>query len=709
MTGRPTLDVFRAPRSVAVVGATDNPAKWGHWLARGALAGRHRRRVHLVNARGSTVLGQPSHPALDALPEVPDLVAFAVPAAALATGVGHAVALGVPGLLAVTSGVEDPAALTRTVRAGGSRLVGPNCLGLYDASAELELAWGRFTAGSLAVVSQSGQVGLEIAQLAAACGVGVSRFVSVGSQLDVGAAEVLADLVDHDATRAVGLYLESYGDGAALLDALAALREAGKPVLLLTVGASTAARAAARSHTGAMTSALDVVDAACRAVGAVRVDTPAQLADTAHLVLRAAPVRGPRVAIVADSGGQGAVAADTAARLGLDVAEFPPAVQGDLARHLPPRAGRANPVDLDGAGERDLSTYASVPACLAAASVADTVVLSGYFGSYGRDIPAQAAAESAAARALGRVAADRELPVVVHSMAEHTSAVRELEGYGVPTFTDVERALRAVATAHRLTWQPRVRGTPPHHAAPDEHPVGAGYLAARRLLGEAGVSFPRAVEIPAGTRDPVAVAASLSAPVVLKADWLEHKSEHGGVATGLWDPGALRAAYQDMVERLGPHRYVVEEMDRRADAVEVLVAARRDASFGPVVVVGAGGVRAELSRDLALELAPCSRATAHAMVRSLRMAPLLHGWRGRHPLDVEALVDVVVAVSEVIAGREDIDEVELNPVRLAPGGALAVDALVLAAGGARPDPNDRPYAGTSVAPRGACVGDAPSG
>ncbi|MGD6748477.1 acetate--CoA ligase family protein [Streptomyces sp. BH106] len=678
MTARRTLDVFRAPRSVAVVGATDNPAKWGHWLARGALTGRHRRRVHLVNARGATVLGQPSHPALDALPEVPDLVAFAVPAAALAAGVEDAVTLGAPGLLAVTSGVEDPAALTRTVRAGDSRLVGPNCLGLYDASAELELAWGRFTAGSLAVVSQSGQVGLEIAQLAAASGVGVSRFVSVGSQLDVGASEVLADLVDHDTTRAVALYLESYGDGAALLDALAALREAGKPVLLLTVGASTAARAAARSHTGAMTSALDVVDAACRAVGAVRVDTPAQLADAAHLLLRAAPVRGTRVAIVADSGGQGAVAADTAARLGLDVTEFPSAVQRDLACHLPPRAGRANPVDLDGAGERDLSAYASVPACLAAASVADTVVLSGYFGSYGRDIPAQAAAESAAARALGRLATDKALPVVVQSMAEHTPAIRELEASGVPTFTDVERALRAVATAHRLTREPRHRRTPPH-PAPGGPPVGAGYLAARRLLGEAGVPFPRAVEIPAGTRDPMAAAASLSAPVVLKADWLEHKTEHGGVATGLWDPGALRAAYHDMVERLGPDRYVVEEMDRRADTVEVLVAARRDASFGPVVVVGAGGVRAELSRDLALELAPCSRATAHAMVRSLRMAPLLHGWRGRRPVDVEALVDVVVAVSEVIAGREDIAEVELNPVRVSPEGAVAVDALVIAA------------------------------
>lgn len=318
-----TLDVFRAPESVAVVGATDNPAKWGHWLARGAVAGAHRRRVHLVNTRGGQVLGRATLPGLDALPEVPDLVAFAVPSPALADGVSRAVALGVPGLLAITAGVEDEAAIGDVIAESGSRLLGPNSLGLYDASSELELAWGRFTPGGLAIVSQSGQLGLEIAGMAASAGIGVSRFVSVGSQLDVCAAELLADLAHHEATRVVAVYLESFGDGERLLDALDHLREAGKPVLLLTVGDSRAAQQAARSHTGAMTSGLDVVDAACRTVGAVRVDTPAQLVDAAQLLSRCAPVRGRRVAIVADSGGQGAVGADTASRLGLTVAEFP--------------------------------------------------------------------------------------------------------------------------------------------------------------------------------------------------------------------------------------------------------------------------------------------------------------------------------------------------------------------------------------------------
>ncbi|MFF1688066.1 MULTISPECIES: acetate--CoA ligase family protein [unclassified Streptomyces] len=672
-----TLDVFRAPESVAVVGATDNPAKWGHWLARGAVAGAHRRRVHLVNARGGEVLGRRSHPSLDTLPEVPDLVAFAVPASVLAVGVRDAVALGVPGLLAITAGIEDEAAIGDVIAASGTRLLGPNCLGLYDASSELELAWGRFTPGALAVVSQSGQLGLEIAGMAADAGIGVSRFVSVGSQLDVCAAELLADLAHHETTRIVAVYLESFGDGERLLDALDRLREAGKPVLLLTVGASKAARQAARSHTGSMTSGIDVVDAACRTVGAVRVDTPAQLIDTAQLLMRCAPVRGRRIAIVADSGGQGAVAADTASRLGLTVAEFPPEVQERLAARLPSHAAVANPVDLAGAGEEDISTYASTPAVLAGTCVTDAILLSGYFGSYGRDIPDHQAAESEVARALGSLASERALPIVVHSMAEHTGTVSELRSAGVPTFTDIEAALRAVETAHRFTQAPRPRVP---HASAAKHRVmpGAGYWAARGLLADAGVPFPAAVHIAPGTPDPRAAMRSLSAPVVLKADWLEHKTEQGGVATGLHDAAALGAAYDDMVARLGTHGYVVEEMDRRADVVEVIVAARRDPSFGPVVVVGAGGVQAELTQDLALELAPCSHDTAREMIRRLRSWPLLSGWRGSRPVDVDALAAVVVAVSQLIADRGDLGEIELNPVRVSPEGALAVDALVIA-------------------------------
>ncbi|MHA6758125.1 acetate--CoA ligase family protein [Streptacidiphilus sp. PAMC 29251] len=681
------LDVFRDPASIAVVGASDSPTKWGHWLARGALAGAARRPVHLVNARGGTVLGQQTACSLRELPQVPGLVAFAVPAAALGAAVDEALALGVRGVLAVTAGTPDEAGLAARVRRAGARMIGPNCLGVYDADSELDLVWGSFRPGALAIVSQSGQLGLELAGLAADAGIGVSRFVSVGSQADVTAHEVLADLADHHGTRVVALYLESFGDGRALIAALAALRRAGKPVLLLTVGASEAGQSAARSHTGAMTTATDVVDAACEAAGAVRVETPARLIAAAQLLVRAPRPRGRRVVVVTDSGGQGALAVDLASRAGLLVAPLPEETRRALAAGLPEQATTANPVDLAGGGEQDLGSYSRVVELAAASGTTDAVLLTGYFGSYGRDIPAQQQRETEVALALADVAARHALPVLVHSMARDTATIEALRTAGVPTFTDIEASVDALGTAVRLAeLTPRpasddrtaadVRVDPPGHGPTD---TGPDYLAARELLADLVAPFPPAVAVT--DQSQLAAAASrLRAPYVLKAQWLEHKSEHGGVAVGLPDADALKAAHARMTERLGPGRYVVEEMDQRPDVVEMVIGTRPDPSFGPVVVVGSGGVQAELWRDTALALAPCTREEALRLIARLRCAPLLDGWRGRPPVDTGALADAVVQLSQLAAQRPDLQEIELNPLRVAPTGVLAVDALITRSG-----------------------------
>src|SRR5687768_5673481 len=197
--------IFSDPASVAVVGASDDPAKWGHWLARGALTGRDRRAVHLVNRSGGSVLSHPTVRSLSELSEAPELVVLAVPAAHVPAVVDEALAVGVRGFVGIPSGIDD--GVIGRIRESGARLLGPNCLGVFDAATSLHLAWGQFQPGSLGVVSQSGQVGLEIAGLAAASGIGVSRFVSVGNQADVTAAEALLDLVSHDLTTVVGVYL----------------------------------------------------------------------------------------------------------------------------------------------------------------------------------------------------------------------------------------------------------------------------------------------------------------------------------------------------------------------------------------------------------------------------------------------------------------------------------------------------------------------
>ncbi|WP_045313736.1 acetate--CoA ligase family protein [Lentzea aerocolonigenes] len=671
--------IFSDPASVAVVGASDDPAKWGHWLARGALAGLDRRAVHLVNRSGGSVLSHPTVRSLSELPEAPELVVLAVPAAVVPAVVDEALAVGVRGFVGITSGIDE--GVIGRIREAGARLLGPNCLGVFDAATSLHLAWGQFQPGSLGVVSQSGQVGLEIAGLAAASGIGVSRFVSVGNQADVTATEALLELVSHDMTAVVGVYLESFGPGT--IAAMSSLRAAGKPVVLLTVGSSAAAQEAALSHTGALTSSSDVVDAACRRAGAVRVSTPAALVDLAAVVKSGIP-RGRRAGIISDSGGQGAIAADLAVAAGLSV---------------PGLSSGRNPIDLAGAGEQDMANYTRAVSALVHGGEVDTIVLSGYFGSYGADTPSLESAEVSVAASICALARETGVLVTVHSMCADSAAVRALRAGGVPVQHTIERAVAALGDAARfgalsrplvgpasgpeLSVLPgRIESGDPFGGDPCASlPYQPGYLAARELL-----SFVRFPEAHAVTSLADVEATTLRGPYALKADWLAHKSEHGGVKINLADPAA---AFEEMESRLGPGTYVLEEMDTREHAVELIIGAKRDHSFGPVILVGAGGIHAELFKDTAIELAPVTPATARDMLARLMTAPLLSGRRGAPPVDVAALAQVIAQISETLVARPDLAEIELNPVRVGPDGVLAVDALIIPSGDTLNDTSGR--------------------
>lgn len=670
------LRVFRDPASVAVVGASADQAKWGYWLAAGALAGSHRRRVDLVNRRTTEVRGLRCAPALGALGEVPELVVLCVPAAHVPEVVAEGLALGVRGFLGITAGVPDERRLAARIREGGARLLGANSLGIVDSATDLHLAWGRFTPGPLAIISQSGQLGSELAILGDRHGLGVSRFVSVGNASDVTAAELLADLAEHEATEVIALYLESFTDGEVLFETLRALRATGKPTVLLTVGASAASSRLARSHTGSLTSPLETVDAACRAAGVARVGTPGELIDVARALLTARLPRGPRVAVVGDSGGQCGIAADVAHSLGLAVPAFPDDLAGALGAALPAGAATGNPVDLAGAGEQDLTNYASVAERVLRSDGVDAAVLTGYFGRYVVDTPALGDDERRVAERIGAAARAAGKLVLAHTMAPDSPTAQALWAAGVPAFGHVEAALAALRGLVAL-GRPAERPPVPSSVRP-VGTVPSGYWAARELLAVHGIAFPRGV--PVRDRHEVATAGgTLRGPYVLKAGWLAHKSEHGGVRVGLATVGELVAAFDEMAARLGPGEYVVEEQDDRADTVEILVGARRDPQFGPLIVVGAGGTETEVHRDLAVALAPVSAGTATAMFDRLRCAALLRGWRGRPPVDIAGLAELVATVSHLMAASPGVGELELNPVRVGPEGPVAVDALLLAA------------------------------
>ncbi|WP_455361427.1 acetate--CoA ligase family protein [Streptomyces sp. SYSU K21746] len=694
-----------SPRSVAVVGASDNPAKWGHWLASGALAGREVRDVRLVNRSGTAVCGVPTLRSLREADGSVELAAIAVPAPAVEEAVIDALDAGARVVLVITDGLHRVPGrpglvreLADRVTASGARLAGPSSLGIVDTSRRLRLAWGRFTEGPVAVITQSGQVGSELAHLLAGHGCGVSRFASVGVQADIGSEELLAGLVDDPATRAVISYTEGVRDPAAFLAAARALRAAGKPLVVLAVGTSAAGSAAARTHTGALTGSMEVLDAACRAAGAIRAETPAHAAALAHALALGVRPRGRRVAVVSDSGGQGALAADVATAHGLALPPLEGAVLASVGGLLPHVASPQNPVDLAGAGEQNLCRYAELAE--AVATGADAVLLTGYFGRYGEDNPGLAEAEREVARRLARVA--EHTPVTVHSMARSSAATRALAAGGVPVFGDVALAARVLADCAAWTAaRPRAlpapavhdgaqgdtRGTT-HDGARDRSrrdtrggapaagtSSGEDYLAAREVLRRAGIAVPDAASA-ASAAEAVRISGRWPGRTVLKAAGLAHKTEAGGVVLGLRNDVEIAAAYHELTGRLGVDSLVVEEMDERPGVVEVIAGVGHDPGFGPVVLVGAGGVAAELWRDTVVELAPVTEELAAGMLSRLRCHPLLLGWRGAPRVDLAALARAVAAVSRIPFTDPGITACEINPLRAAPDGVLAVDALV---------------------------------
>jgi acetate---CoA ligase (ADP-forming) len=679
-----SLEALFSPRTVAVVGASDDAAKWGHILARRALTSRGDRTVLLVNRHGREVLGRPTFPSARAAAEAHDvridLAVLCVPVEGFVSSVADAVAAGARAVVAITAGLSEAGvdgarlegeALAIT-RDAGAVLVGPNCLGVVDTTTGLQLAHAVLPAGDVAVLSQSGNLVLDLAGLLADRGLGVSRFVSLGNQADLGLVDLLDACVGHEGTRAVAVYTEDVVDGRAFLDVARALRDAGKPLALLAPGRSEAAVRSAASHTGSLTSSSMVIDAACAAAGAHRVDHPTQLADL--LVALRAPRRmhGPRVGVLTDGGGHGAVAADVLAARGLRAPVLTGAVTAELAVALGPQATVTNPVDLAGAGEQEVVRYARGVEALLAADEVDGVLLTGFFGGYSTMESDLAEPELAAARRIADTVTAQGRPLVVQTIYPESPAARVLRAADIPVHRDVDRACAVLAGL----VEPATDGLAEELPVPAPPVTDPSYDAARTLFAEAGIAFPVAVPV-VDAEGLEAALDTLAFPLVLKAVGRLHKSDAGGVVVGLADRESVRAAYVDLVTRLAPPAVSVEAMADLTDGVEVIVGSVRDPKFGPVVMVGLGGVFTEVLGDTAGAIAPVSVEAARRLVLSLKGAPVLLGSRGREPVDLDALAEVVARVSCLAAAHPELVELELNPVLAAPAGVLALDARVV--------------------------------
>ena len=680
----PALEAVFSPRSVAIVGASDDSTKWGHIIARRALSSRGDRTVLLVNRRGGEVLGEPAYPSAEAAASARDLrvdlAVLCVPAEGFVASMSDAVAAGARAIVGITAGLSEASAegarleaeALAIARAAGAVLIGPNSLGVVDTTTRLQLAHAVLPPGDVAVLSQSGNLVLDLAGLLADRGLGVSRFVSLGNQADLGLVDFLHACVDHEQTRAVAVYTEDVVDGRAFIAAARALRDAGKPLVLLAPGRTEAAVRSAASHTGSLTTSSMVVDAACAAVGAIRVDHPTQMADLLAALRAPRRLSGRRAVVLTDGGGHGAVAADALVAAGLQTPVLTGLLATELETALGAQATVTNPVDLAGAGEQDVERYARGVEILLASVQVDGVLLTGYFGGYSTGRSGLTQPELDAARQMADKVAAQGKPLVVQTIYPHSPASQLLRASGIPVHRDVDRACAVLAGL----VEPASAGLA-EELPPSALPVtDTSYVAARALFAEVGIAFPAATSVTdaAGLE---AALADVRFPIVLKAEGRLHKSEGGGVVLGLADRGAAHAAYDDLVARLAPPAVSVEEMADVDAGVELIVGSVRDPKFGAVVMVGLGGIFTEVLGDTASAIAPVSVGAARDLLLSLQGAPVLLGARGRTPVDLDALAEVVARVSRLAAAHPELVELELNPVLADPAGVLALDARVV--------------------------------
>ena len=670
---------------MAVVGASADASKWGGDVAARLLRTETVRPVYLVNRKGGEMHGRAAYRSLSELPEIPELVILAMPAAAFETTLDEALALGSKAFVALFAGLgemgPDGAARERLaaarLRAAGALMIGPNCMGLTDHSTGLQaVAYLDVPPGAIGLVSQSGAMGEEFVARARAWGCGFSRYVTLGNQADVGIAEVLEAFVDHEATRVIALYAEGLREGRRVAEAAARVVAAGRPVVLLAPGRSAAGARAARSHTGSLASSTAVLDAVCRATGILRVDSPRELFETTVALLDAPRPRGNRVAVITEGGGHGGIAADALEAAGLRVPAFGAALEGRLREALPGSAG-TNPLDF-ALGTTEPDAYARALPVLAAADEVDAVFAVGQLGYWAARFPEHVdlvAAEVKGAEAMAASARSAGLPLVVSTVYPDAAPAVRLRAAGVPVYREIASAVGALAALVRVaearpTGVPRL--PPPATAlagAPD-------YWEAREVLAAAGLTMVEGRRV-TGAEEALAAAQELGYPVVLKALGHLHKSDAGAVALGLGDAAALLAALADLEARLAPSACVVERMAALDQGIELIVGCRHDPLFGPVAMVGYGGIYAELLRDTRTALAPLEAGGAQSLLAELRAAPLLTGARGRGALDVAAAATAAAALSRFAAAHPEVEEVEVNPLLVLPSGALALDARIV--------------------------------
>ena len=680
------LSAVFEPRRVALVGASDQPGKTGElfWRNLSGFPGE----VVPVTRSAPTVAGHKAYPTLMAVPGHVDLAVVVVPAPAVPTVMRDAAAKGVPAVVVISGGFAESGPEGRRLqddliaasRAGGVRVVGPNCFGVQNCDLPLNASLAAGTprgGGGISLVTQSGAYGMAIHSLGVDEHVRFAKVYAAGNKADIRDAELLGYLGEDTASRTLCFFLESLPDGRAFFEAACAVTP-NKPVIVAKTGRSAAGVRAAQSHTAGLAGSERVWRAAFEQAGVILTRSGLEMMDVARaLDAQPAPV-GLRVAVITNSGGTGVELADLLADEGLEVPEFSTTLQDELRAMLPPYASPRNPVDITPVWSRFAELYPMLVERLARSGEVDAVV---------PVLLQRSAADEQVAvgvrDAVARLKADRvPVPVYVCWVAPRTSRANAdlLQEAGVPCFEWPERTARALGHAARY-GAARVRVRPPLAARTRPAglpPISPGWLesdAAAGILADAGI--PTVAGRTCVTVDEAETAAEdLGYPIVGKVlhPSLMHKSDAGGVRVGLLDRAAVRDAAAELISLVRGARVLIQ---RQAVGTEVIVGGVRDPQFGPAVLVGLGGVFVEAIDDVVLGLAPLRHEDARRLLRGLRGYGMLSGVRGVQSVDLDALSALICAVGDLLAAVPEIAELDLNPVLATASGCVAVDWRIL--------------------------------
>ena len=689
-----SLDRLLRPRSVAIVGASDKEGALGNSVLANLVRHSFPGDIHLVNPKRETIYGRPCLPSITALPDGVDAAVLAIPGPAVldalralaAKAVGAAVIFSAGFAEGGEEGQKAQAEVARIAAKYGMVIEGPNCLGLINYIDGVPLTFvetppHRCTGPGIGIVSQSGAMAVVLGTMLMAKALPITISVSTGNEAASGVEDYVEHLLANPQTTVIGMIVEQFRAPARFLALAERVREAGKRIVLLHPGTSSAARESAATHTGAMAGDFALMRAKVQAAGVVLVPGLEELGDVLDIAFRCGDLPEGGIALLTESGAYKALALDLAEDLGLPLPQPGPETATALRATIPDFIGVSNPMDVTAQALVDPDLYRRTLVPLLADPAYSTVVL----GIIQTDLTTSALKFPPIIEAIRALKPDK--PVLFAGLDEGAdvppASIIALRDLGVPYFPAPYRAFRALAALR----SERVKRTPVKLTAIDL-PLGGVIpeYRAKQALRAAGISFPEGRF--AATLDEAADAATaLGFPVAVKAQAaaLSHKSDAGGVALNVADVDAVRTAWTRIHANVAAHApsvqldgVLIERMGPRG--LELIVGAKSDPEWGSVILVGFGGVQAEILKDVRLLVPGLSKKAIVSELMRLKSAPLLLGWRGSPALDVGSVADVVIALSQVLAGTPAIREIDLNLVVVYPEGrgCIALDALILA-------------------------------